>query len=226
MGRTMGIHASLTTGNYVEQEFTAEHIKVASNLTQKQNLFVTEYLRHLNPAEAARTAGFKGAGAGTRLLAKPYIARAVELGIERRLQRIEIGQDYVIQKLFNKSNVSMADFATRNAADTGWIFGPDSASYEKLHAIKKVKTKTYTEGKGDNKVVVVETEFELHDSMVPLKLLGEHLGMFNKSKIELSGPNGDPIPLIAIELVPVQRGTFFEAEIIEDKIQVIHQSPT
>lgn len=71
-------------------------------LTPKQKRFVAEYLIDLNATAAAKRAGYseKNAGKiGPELLGKTRISAAIQEAIQRRSQRTEVTQDYVIGKL-------------------------------------------------------------------------------------------------------------------------------
>ena len=71
-------------------------------LTPKQKRFVAEYLIDLNATAAAKRAGDseKNAGKiGPELLGKTRISAAIQEAIQRRSQRTEVTQDYVIGKL-------------------------------------------------------------------------------------------------------------------------------
>lgn len=71
-------------------------------LTPKQERFVQEYLVDLNATAAAKRAGYseKNAGKiGPELLGKTRISAAIQEAIQRRSQRTEVTQDYVIGKL-------------------------------------------------------------------------------------------------------------------------------
>ena len=72
------------------------------NLTQKQALFVKEYLVDLNATQAAIRAGYSAKTAGQmgdENLKKPQISAAVQKGIEKRNKRIEITQDKVLEDI-------------------------------------------------------------------------------------------------------------------------------
>ena len=71
-------------------------------MTPKQERFVQEYLVDLNATQAAIRAGYakKRADAiGYENLRKPEIAKAIEAAQSKRAKRIEITQDYVLERL-------------------------------------------------------------------------------------------------------------------------------
>lgn len=76
----------------------------SSNLTRKQKRFIQEYLIDLNATQAAIRAGYskKTAGViGDENLKKPYIAKAIEESQQKRCERIELNQDYVLKTLLD-----------------------------------------------------------------------------------------------------------------------------
>ncbi len=85
-------------------------------LTPKQERFVQEYLVDLNATAAAKRAGYseKNAGKiGPELLGKTRISAAIQEAIQRRSQRTEVTQDYVIGKL-----KAIADKTASDAPDS------------------------------------------------------------------------------------------------------------
>jgi phage terminase small subunit len=75
---------------------------VAKKLTAKQQSFVEEYLVDLNATQAAIRAGYSERTAkqqGSRLLTNADVLRAVDEGQERRTERVEVTQDYVLDNL-------------------------------------------------------------------------------------------------------------------------------
>lgn len=72
------------------------------NLTDRQKLFIVEYLECKNAARAARNAGYSirtARAAGHRLLTNVDIKRVVEIGIAAQLDRAEISADRYIAEL-------------------------------------------------------------------------------------------------------------------------------
>lgn len=70
--------------------------------TEKQKLFVQEYLVDLNATQAAIRAGYSKDTAkqiGYENLTKPYVALAVAQAMAEREQRTQITQDYVLSTI-------------------------------------------------------------------------------------------------------------------------------
>lgn len=86
-------------------------------LTEKQKLFVQEYLVDLNATQAAIRAGYKEKTAystGFENLRKPEIQEAIQSAIENRKTRTEITQDMVVTEL---GRVAFADANDSSESD-------------------------------------------------------------------------------------------------------------
>lgn len=86
---------------------------MAGKLTPKQEAFVSEYLIDLNATQAAIRAGYsqKNAGKiGPELLGKTRIAEAIHRAMEKRQERTEVTQDYVISKLKEIADKDASDY--------------------------------------------------------------------------------------------------------------------
>ena len=84
-------------------------------LTQKQRLFVDEYLIDLNATQAAIRAGYSKRTAGQigdENLKKPQIAQAIKAAMESRNKLAEIDADYVLRRLVEIDQMDVADILT------------------------------------------------------------------------------------------------------------------
>ena len=73
-----------------------------NNLTEKQKLFVSAYLKTLNATKAAQEAGYSSRNAskiGFQLLEKPRIRAAIEEAQQARQARTLVTVDYVVSSL-------------------------------------------------------------------------------------------------------------------------------
>lgn len=71
-------------------------------LSDKQRIFVEEYLVDLNATQAAIRAGYSERTAsriGPQLLGKNWVREAIEKAQAKRARRVEVTQDYVINNL-------------------------------------------------------------------------------------------------------------------------------
>lgn len=79
----------------------AANKKGDDGLTDKQRVFVAEYLKDLNATQAAIRAGYSARTAneqGARLLANVSVAAAIEKAMTQRAERTEITQDMVLER--------------------------------------------------------------------------------------------------------------------------------
>lgn len=73
---------------------------MGDKLTQKQTIFVSEYLKTGNAAEAARRAGYSEKFAGqnvAKLLKNPNVSRAIAEKQAKRNERLELEEDYELK---------------------------------------------------------------------------------------------------------------------------------
>ena len=130
-------------------------------MTNKQTIFVAEYIKDFNATQAAIRAGYseKTAGAiGAENLTKPEIQEAISTAMSERAKRTELTQDYIVSNLMEI--VSRAMQATP--------------------VIRKGEQLTDENGQG-------VWEFDAKNALRALELLGKHLGMFSdKIKAEIS----------------------------------------
>lgn len=156
-----------------------------AELSVKQRLFVSEYLKDKNATQAAIRAGYSANGAevqGHRLLRMVKIAAAVEKSLQKVLDRNELTQDKVVQELMLLGFANMADYMRE---------GPDGTPYvdftamtrEKAAALQEVTVDTFVEGKGEDARTVKRIKFKLYDKRATLIDLGKHLGMFKDHKV-------------------------------------------
>lgn len=132
-------------------------------LSEKQRLFIKEYLVDLNATQAAIRAGYSAKTAyrqGADLLQKTSIREAIEKAQAERSQRVEVTQDYVINNL-----VEIVERTMQRAPVTN----------------RKGEQVTDEEGRA-------VWCFDAKGANRALELLGKHLGVFtDKVQTEVSG---------------------------------------
>lgn len=144
-----------------------------AKLTEKQKRFVAEYLVDLNATQAAIRAGYSKKTAeviGYENLRKPQIADEIEKRQEKLRNKLEITQERVIDEIAGIAFANASDFVT--VTETGLLnIKPTSkVPKEKLPALAGIKYSA-------NGAV----EIKLHDKPAALRMLAEHLGLFNQS---------------------------------------------
>lgn len=147
--------------------------RIMSGLTNKQKLFVEEYLIDFNATRAAQRAGYGGddnalAAAGSRLLRNVKIAEKVSV----RLQESAMSADEVIQRLAEQARASIGDFIAVN--EKGNFIIDWKAAKGRTHLIKSIKHTTHG------------VRIELHDAQAALDKLAKVHGLYI-DKTEQSG---------------------------------------
>lgn len=173
------------------------------NLTDKQRLFVAEYLKDLNATRAAIRAGYSKRTAysqGQRLLKNVEVAAAVDAALEDRIERTKMEADEVLLELAKLARSNMREYVEWDAARVR--LKPSAGLTDDAAAAVAEISQTETEHGGTIK-------FKLHDKKGALELLGKHLKLFAE-RYEHTGAGGGPIEVI--EVVGVSDGDEGEGE--------------
>ena len=144
-----------------------------AKLTAKQQRFVDEYLKDLNATQAALRAGYSEKTAysvGHENLKKPEIQKAIQEAQNKRSERTEVTQDFVINTIVETINRC-------RQAEPVMVKGEQ---------VIEVDVET-----GELRPV---WRFDATNVLKGAELLGKHLGMF-KDKVELSGDANNPVNL-------------------------------
>lgn len=178
-----------------------------SNLTLKQERFVSEYLVDLNGTQAAIRAGYSKKTANeqsAQLLAKLSIQEAVKAQIDARSARTEITQDMVLTELAKigfsdiRKVVQWGPTELRVVLDKD---GGDSGKTAPYHGVRLINVEDIDD---DTAAAISEVshgkdglKVKLHDKKGALVDIGRHLGMF-KDRVEHTGKNGGPIEVASL----------------------------
>jgi hypothetical protein len=143
-------------------------------LTDKQALFITEYLKSFNAAEAARLAGYKGRSdvEGARLLVilSDYLEDA-------RPSNSIMSPEEVLAELSIIGRGDMGSFIDDNSLSIN--LNSDKAR-SKMRLVKKIKYTTFANDDSQTDTV----EFELYDKVKALELLGKYYALF-KDRVQV-----------------------------------------
>lgn len=152
-------------------------------LTDKQALFVDEYLKCFNATQAALAAGYSEKSArqiGAENRTKPFISEA----IAERLQESAMSADEVLMRLAEHARGDIDNYLS----DDGHFDLAKARGAKHTKLIRKFKTRTTARLVGDEEIKTTETEIELYDSQAALALLGKYHKLFiDKTEIEHSG---------------------------------------
>lgn len=143
-----------------------------ARLTNKQRLFVQEYLIDLNATQAAIRAGYSVESArdiGCENLTKPNIQQEIAKAMAERSKRTGVNQDRIVLELARLAFVNMTDIVDSK----GKI--KDTATEDDLSCIESIKYKHSDTDSGYS----VEREVKIGSKLKALELLGKHLGMWN-----------------------------------------------
>jgi len=149
-------------------------------LSNKQRVFIEEYLRCWNATEADIAAGYSKRTAtviGSENLLKPYIADEVK----RRIAEKVMSADEVLKRMSDMARASHLPFI--EISEDGFVYfdfsHPDAKNY--FHLIKKIKTKRQrrTEGRGEEAEQWEDewVEVELYDAQAALTTLAKYHGL-------------------------------------------------
>jgi phage terminase small subunit len=151
---------------------------VDKRLTDKQRLFVAEYVKDLNAAAAARRAGYKHSDNGRQLRAKAHVAAAIEKAIQARVERTRVDADKVVREL---AKLGFSDWRELGSWSNEGVDLKDSGEItdEAAATVKDVSmTKERRYGRNGDLIETTHTSLKLHDKKGALELLGRHLGIF------------------------------------------------
>lgn len=153
-------------------------------LSKRQTIFINEYLKCWNAAEAARRAGYSEKSArviGSENLTKPDIANA----IKQRIEEQAITGDEVLARLAKQARGSMSEFVrVLDGANIPMIDWKRAEQNGMLDLVKEIKIEQDS------------ISFKLYDAQSALVTLGKALGVLTDRTDVTSG--GEPIPAIPI----------------------------
>jgi len=157
-----------------------------SDLTDKQRLFIAEYLIDLNATQAAIRAGYSEDSArqiGTENLSKPSIAEEIDRRLKRRADKLEITAEKVLQELAKMAFVDPRKFYNLD----GSLKHPTELDDETAMSLAGMDIEEAYEhfGKGQAKATGVIKKIKLADKGQNLERLGRHLKLFT-DKVEHS----------------------------------------
>jgi phage terminase small subunit len=158
------------------------------NLTPKQHRFVEQYLLDLNATRAAIRAGYSRKAArqqGAENLSKPVIKAAIEAAKAERRKRTEFDQDKILRELAKLGFSDMRELASWGPHGLKWT---DSAELTDEAAACVQEVSFTLERRYDKNGYLVETgnmKIKTHDKKAALKLLGDHLGVFDSQDTDV-----------------------------------------
>lgn len=159
-------------------------------LDEREKLFVKNYLIHLNPYKAAKSAGYAESVClssayqwvrpnQTNDNFKPHVYAAIQKAMDRRAKRIEITQDRVLEEYSHLAFVDIRDFYDDNGKLIPIHKLPDRAAA----AISQIDITVKSTEEALKKI-------KTFDKKGALDSVARHLGMFN-DKLGIGGVGED-----------------------------------
>lgn len=155
---------------------------MASKLNDRQRIFVREYRIDRNATRAAKAAGYSEKTAhviGCRLLKNVQVEQEIRSVTEKRLEKLELTGDRVINELALLGFSNMQDYIKTNGEGDVYVSLAE-LDRDKAAAIQEVVIDHYVDGHGETAREVKRTRFKLADKGINLERLGKHFGVFNK----------------------------------------------
>lgn len=159
-------------------------------MNEKHKRFVAEYLIDLNATKAAERAGYSPKTAysqGHDLLKKPEIASAIQAGMDKRANKLEISAERVLQEIAKMAFVDARKFFnTDGSLKPATELDDDTAAALQGFDVEKLYQHF---AKGAAQETGTVSKIKIADKTKSLELLGRHLKLFT-DKVEVSGLDG------------------------------------
>ena len=167
-------------------------------LTNKQRVFVEEYLRCWNATEAALRAGYSektSYSIGHENLSKPEISEL----IRGKLEALQMGTDEALKLLADHARGDIGEFMDISGMGFSLQLLDASGNRKNTRVIKKIKQKTTTfiaKNESDEDREVHETEIELYDAQAAIDKVLRVAGKY-KDNIDIKSDGK------AIQIIPL-----------------------
>lgn len=167
----------------------------------KEQLFVAAYLAHGNATEAAKGAGYSAKTAyakGCELLKRPRVAKAIEQAKTRIVKKFHVTAERTIEEM---AAIGFSDVRHYQITKDGHVALAPGAPDSAMRAVKRVKRKMRVReiyvpdgtpgAQGEaadpaktrvERIVEMDTEFELWSKDSQLRNLGDHLKLFKENR--------------------------------------------
>jgi phage terminase small subunit len=145
-------------------------------LRPQQVRFVQEYLVDVNGTQAAIRAGYSPRTAqeqASRLLSNVMVAAAIAQAQAARSERTQVSQDAVLQEL---AALAFSDVTHYHIDDVGQVVLAAAAPRHAMRAVASLRRRVIHRGED----LIYDTEVRLWNKPETLKMVGQHLGMFQE----------------------------------------------
>lgn len=168
--------------------------KPSTDLNERQQRFVEEYLIDLNATQAAVRAGYSPKGAevtGSQLLRNPKVQAVVEKRMDARSRRTEVTADRLLQELAAIGFADLRDFMTFDGETVRWK-PSDEWPNQSAGAVSEVFSEVteYPDGKRTTR-----SRLKLQNKDSALDKIARHLsGFYAPQRVSVGGDaEGEPI---------------------------------
>lgn len=158
--------------------------KQQKRLTIRQKLFVQEYLIDMNATRAYLRAGYKVSEKvartnGPRMLANAAFLTAIHDAIGRRLRKLEIDNDTVLQEIAKAAFANMLDYIKIQSdgsayVDLAHLTRDQAAAIAEIHY-----DDTGEKGAESGEKTIRRIKFKLFNKLASLEMLGKYLKLFS-----------------------------------------------
>jgi phage terminase small subunit len=163
-------------------------------LSEKEKLFIAEYLVDLNASQAAIRAGYSPKSVGKMaylLLKRPRVTNAIAEAQAKRLKAIDVSAEKVLRELAALALSNVLDFM-RLGRDGEPIVDFSGVEREKAAALSAVTVEDFLEGRGRNKRTIRRVKFRTHGKLGALDRLAKHYGLL-RERVSHENPDGSAI---------------------------------
>lgn len=166
-------------------------------LSNKQQMFVNEYLKDFNATQAAIRAGYSEKSAaiiGWENIRKPNISAT----IKQRLEETAMSADEVLMRLAKQARGDMRDFLAvgENGIDVDLTYAIENNLTDLIKKISHRRTRTT---KDDGVYEEEYIQLELHDAHAALVDLGKKHALFTDNNRFVDGDGNDVIPVAIVQ---------------------------
>jgi len=157
-----------------------------SKLTDKQKIFVLEYLVDLNATQAAIRAGYSQKTAkeiASELMTKEHVKEAIQIHMDKRAEQVALNANTVLLELLKLAKSDLRKLFDESGSLLPVDQWPDDAAV----AVAAVDVDEIFDGYGDERKHIGYTKkVKFWDKTKSLELLGKHLKLFT-DRIEVEG---------------------------------------
>lgn len=151
-------------------------VKLEASLLPRQAIFIREYFKDFNGAQAYVRAGYESKQPGNNagnLLANPIIKDYITVAKAINSLDINITADFVLHEFYKLAKVTARDLYKEN----GELIPPHELPVHIAAAISEIKQEEVAMAGGATKT---KFSYKLHSKVAALDALGKHVGIYEK----------------------------------------------